>query len=158
MKKNEFIKLIRETVSKEVRRSLKTELRSILSPPDNSVSTFNEDIQRGVQMQQTARRTPENQQKYSNNEMLNGILNETANDMKAYPTAGRPMTSTDAIGGRASLAAAMGLETPTASGQLSAQEMIPADRRGAAIPESVSKALTKDYSNLMKAIDKKKNR
>ena len=36
--------------------------------------------------------------------------------------------------------------------------MIPADRRGAAIPESVSKALTKDYSNLMKAIDKKKNR
>ena len=31
MKKNEFVKLIKETVAKEVRRSIRTELKEILS-------------------------------------------------------------------------------------------------------------------------------
>ncbi len=161
MNKVEFAKLIRETVSKEVRRTLKKELREILSPADNSVDTFNEGIQQSMQMHNQARQS-QPQQKYTNNEMLNGILNETANDMKAYPTAGRQMTSADAMGGRASLAAAMGLQTPagapTMGGTLSAQEMVPADRQGVPVPDAVSKALTKDYRGLMKAINKKKNK
>ena len=157
MNKLEFVKLIRETVSKEVRRTIKKELREILAPADNSVDTFNEGIKQSMQMHNQARNS-QPQQKYSNDEMLNGILNETANDMKSYPTAGRPMTAADAMGGRASLAAAMGLETPGATGQPSIQEMVPADKQGAPIPDAVSKALTRDYSGLMKAIDKKKNK
>ena len=157
MKKNEFVKLIRETVSKEVRRSIRTELKEILNPSDNSINTFNEQIQNGVQMQKQAESVPITKQKYSKNKMLNGILNETANDMKSVPTAGRPLTATDAVGGKTSLAAAMGLPTLNQNaGPTTIQEMVPADRQGAPIPDAVSKALTKDYRGLMKAINKKK--
>ncbi len=160
MKKNEFVKLIQETVSKEVRRAVRSELKEILSPPDNSVKTFNEQIQNGVQMQQQAEAPPQESVKYSNNGALNDILNETATAMKgqkAYPTAGRPLSAADAVGGRSSLAAAMGLPSlgPEA-GPTTVQEMVPADRRGVPVPDAVSKALTKDYRGLMKAINKKR--
>ena len=48
MKKNEFVKLIREVVRKEVRHAVRTELREALNPPDNSVQTFNEQIYKHV--------------------------------------------------------------------------------------------------------------
>ncbi len=157
MKKNEFVKLIRETVSREVRRAVRTELKEILTPPDNSVTTFNEQIQNGVQMQRQAESTPQEYKEYTKNTTLNELLNETANDMKSVPTAGRPLTAVDAAGGRGALAAAMGLPTLSQNaGPVTAQEMVPADRQGAQIPDAVSKALTKDYSQLMKAINKKK--
>ena len=157
MKKNEFVKLIRETVSREVRRAVRTELKEILTPPDNSINTFNEQIQNGVQMQRQAEAAPQEYREYTKNATLNELLNETANDMQTAPTAGRPLTSADAIGGRASMAAAMGLPSLNQNGgPVTAQEMIPADRQGAQIPDAVSKALTKDYSQLMKAINKKR--
>jgi len=158
MKKNEFVKLIKETVSREVRRAVRTELNEILNPPDNSIKSFNEQIQNGVQMQRQAEASPQEQVKYTSNGALNEILNETANDMKSYPTAGgRPLSAADAVGGRSGLAAAMGLPSlgPQA-GPPSTQEMVPMDRQGAPIPDAVSKALTRDYSGLMKAINKKK--
>ena len=159
MKKNEFVKLIREVVRKEVRYAVRTELREALNPPDNSVQTFNEQINDSVQRYQTAERAPIKQQKYSNNEMLNGILNETANSMNAVPTAGRPLTAADAVGGRGSLAAAMGLPSLNQNaGPTTIQEMVPADRQGAPIPDAVSKALTRDYSGLMKAVNKKRGK
>ena len=156
MKKNEFVKLIKETVSKEIRRTLREELKEILNPTDNSVDTFNENIRHGVDMHNHVQEDPTPHQKYSNDSMIDGILNETANGMRAYPTAGKQFTTQDAAGGRASLAAAMGMEVPQTSGPLSVQEMVPANRRGVAIPEAVSNALTKDYSQLMKHINKKK--
>lgn len=161
MKKNDFVKLIRETVSKEVRRAVRSELKEILNPPDNSVETFNEQIQNGVQMQRQAESAPQENIKYTSNDQLNEILNETATAMKGqkaeYPTAGRPLSATDAVGGRASLAAAMGLPTLNQNaGPATVQEMVPADRRGAQIPDAVSKALTRDYSGLMKSINKKR--
>ncbi len=147
MKKNEFVKLIKETVSKEVRRSVRKELQEILNPADNSVKTFNEQIQNGVQMHRQAESTPRQDVEYTKNSTLNELLNETANDMKSYPTAGRPMTAADAMGGRSQLAAAMGLPSLGAQGgPPSEQEMVPTDRQGAAIPESVSKALTPSLS------------
>ena len=156
MKKNEFVKLIKETVSKEIRRTLREELKEILTPSDNSVDTFNENIRHGVDMHNQVQKDPTPHQKYSNDDMINGILNETANGMGASRTAGKQFTTQDAMGGRASMAAAMGIEVPQSSGQLSVQEMVPSNRRGVAIPEAVSNALTKDYSQLMKAINKKK--
>jgi len=41
------------------------------------------------------------------------------------------------------------------AGAPSIQEMVPMDRQGAQIPDAVSKALTRDYSGLIKAIKKK---
>ncbi len=157
MKKNQFIKLIRETVSKEVRRAVRMELNEILNPPDNSVKTFNEQIQNGVQMQRQAE-VSQPDVEYTKNATLNELLNETANDMKAYPTAGgRTLTAADAIGGKGQLAAAMGLPSLGQNGgPATVQEMVPADRQGAPIPDAVSKALTKDYRGLMKAINKKR--
>ena len=94
---------------------------------------------------------------YTKNGTLNELLNETANDMKAYKTAGRPLTAADAVGGKASLAASMGMPALNQNaGPATIQEMVPVDRQGAPIPDAVSKALTKDYRGLMKAINKKK--
>ena len=157
MKKNEFVKLIRETVSKEVRRAVRMELKELLTPPDNSVKTFNEQILNGVQMQKQAETSAQEQKMYTKNGTLNELLNETANDMKAYKTAGRPLTAADAVGGKASLSAAMGMPALNQNaGPATIQEMVPVDRQGAPIPDAVSKALTKDYRGLMKAINKKK--
>ena len=159
MKKNEFVKLIKETVAREVRRSIRTELKEILSPPDNSIKTFNEQIQNGVQMQQQAEAPRQENVEYTKNSTLNELLNETANDMKSYQTAGRPLTSADALGGKAGLVAAMGLPSlGQNTGPASIREMVPADRQGAPIPDAVSKALTKDYRGLMKAINKKRGK
>lgn len=159
MKKNEFVKLIRETVSKEVRRSIRTELNEILNPRDNSVDTFNEQIQNGVQMHRQAETTPKSNVEYTKNSTLNELLNETANDMQAYPTAGRQLSAADAVGGKSALAAAMGLPSLNQNaGPTTIQEMVPADRQGAPIPDAVSKALTRDYSGLMKAVNKKRGK
>ena len=44
------------------------------------------------------------------------------------------------------------------AGPTTIQEMVPADRQGAPIPDAVSKALTRDYSGLMKAVNKKRGK
>lgn len=157
MKKSEFVKLISETVRREVRRAVRAELKEALNPPDNSVKTFNEQIQNGVQMQRQAEASPVSDVEYTKNATLNELLNETANDMQSYPTAGRPLSAADAVGGKSALAAAMGMPSLNQNaGPASVQEMVPADRRGAPIPDAVSKALTRDYSGLMKAVNKKR--
>ena len=40
-------------------------------------------------------------------------------------------------------------------GKPTAQQMMPDDRKGAAVPASLEKALTRDYSDLVKAMSKK---
>ncbi len=159
MKKSDFVRLIKETVGREVRKAVRSELSEIMNPPDNSIDTFNEQIQNSVQMHNQANTAPVEQQNFSSNATLNELLNETANEMKSVPTAGRPLTAADAVGGRGALAAAMGLPTLNQNGgPTTVQDMVPADRQGAPIPDAVSKALTRDYRSLMKAVDKKRGK
>ena len=62
------------------------------------------------------------------------------------------------MAGRAGLASMMGMESPDQmfGEKPSVQQMIPDDKKHVEIPDDISTALTRDYSQLMKAIDKKK--
>jgi len=81
------------------------------------------------------------------NDVLNDMLNETAQQAQEYKTMGggeytsdmaknfRAANPMDAFGG----------------GKPTADQMIPDDRRGRDIPDALATALTKDYSSLVKS-------
>ena len=81
---------------------------------------------------------------------LNEILNETAND--GWDRMGDKTYTSD-------MAAGMGMQSmdQTFGGKPSVQQMLPNDKKHVEIPEAVEKALTRDYTDLIKAIDKKKS-
>ncbi len=132
MKKSDLVRVIREVVKREVKAALKEELGARKS-------------------------TKKSNKVFSNNPALNEVLQETAGG--EWPTMGqKTLNSTDAMAGRQGLAAVMGMESPDQmfGGKPSVQEMIPTDKQHVDVPEDVTTALTRDYSDLMKAIDKKK--
>lgn len=104
--------------------------------------------------------------------VLNDILNETKgfggeNPYEEYPTlGGKQLNSNNAQGGNASqframMAEKMGMTDMSQPGQPSLQEMLPETDpegrplRNKQVPDSVAKALTRDYSSLVKAMNKK---
>ena len=89
---------------------------------------------------------------FTKNKMLNSILNETAEQQQEWK-------STNGTGFTSDMAQSFRAANPLdafGGGKPTAQQMIPADRQGRDVPEAVSNALTRDYSDLMKAINKKK--
>ena len=136
MKKSDLVRVIREVVKREVKSALKEQL--------------------GTTNVVNRKKNNKPQESFSSNPMLNEALQETA---ESWPTMGnRDLTAKDAAAGRAGLAAVMGMQSPEEmfGGKPSAQEMIPQDKQHVDVPEEISAALTRDYSDLMKAIDKKK--
>ena len=134
MKKSDLVRVIREVVKREVKAALKEELGLRNKPKSKKVDA-----------------------NFTSNPVLNEVLQETA--AGDWPTMGnKQLTSNDAMAGKAGLAAVMGMESPEQmfGGKPSAQEMIPQDKKHVDVPEDVTTALTRDYSDLMKAIDKKK--
>lgn len=110
---------------------------------------------------------------YANNATINDILNETVafsnnDEMEDYPTMGGQHTSQNAQGGvgnyREMMAREMGMNQPSTPGNVSVSEMLPkTDDRGMPsrvsandIDPAVAKALTRDYTDLVKAMTKKK--
>lgn len=102
--------------------------------------------------------------------VLNSILNETKGfgEYEDYPTmGGSPLHSNNAqaIGNnsnfRAMMAEKMGMTGMSAPGQLTVQEMMPTTNpeglpmRPQEVPDAVAKALTRDYTALVKAMNKK---
>ena len=132
----------------------------------------------GNVLQKERRKSPQPTTKtFTKNPMLNGILNETANSYNVpaedeytdYPTmGGETMNSNSApMGGnatdyRAMMAEKMGMTPPNSQGTPSVQEMLPTtDPEGRPlrtqnIPDAVTKALTRDYTELVKGMNKKK--
>jgi len=100
---------------------------------------------------------------------IEDILNETKGfnqreEYDEYPTMGKPMQASDAPGVgnyRDMMSREMGIPQP-GQGKTTAQEMLPdTDINGrpmnkASIPDPVAKALTRDYSDLMKKMNLKK--
>ena len=141
MKAKTFENLIRKVV-REI-KTLKEDLRDELKP------TITEHTKRIVEVPKPAKNSlrekimgsnplPKKQhvkQNFTNNSSLNDLLNETA------------MGSTNTESGNAPVS----LAQPFASGA-----PLPMDTAG--IPTEVANAMTKDYSSLMKAIDKKKGK
>ena len=134
-------KIVREEIDYSLRReikSLKEDLRDELKPqiieeviisPKNIKSSLKEKIMGNPPTKQLTPSTTE----FTKNNALNDLLNETARGDTNTETANAPVS----------------LAQPFASGA-----PMPEDTTG--MPTDVASALTRDYSGLMKAIEKKK--
>ena len=153
MKAKTFESLIRKVVREEIDyalrreiKSLKEDLRSELKPtiiehteklvevPDNQMSEIAKNsLREKIMGTQPIKQRPK--QNFVGNSTLNDLLNETA--------AGDTNTQ--------SAMAPANLSQPFATGA-----PLPMDTTG--MPDSIANAVTRDYSSLMKAIDKKKGK
>ena len=150
MKASDLVKIIRKVVKEEISLAIRKELRPIIKEVKLKAAT------------KTAKKPVEkvSSKNFTSDDTLNSILNETAQQLQSerteeWPTMGNgQMTSENARHGLASL---MGMNDPNQmfGGKPSAAQMLPDDRKGAAVPAALEKALTRDYSDLVKAMDKK---
>ena len=148
MKATVFEKLIRKVVREEIDYSLRREIKSLkedlrdeLKPtivehtqkkeeiPEQVKTSLKEKIMGNGPLKQRPK------QNFTSNSALNDLLNETAMGDTNTQTAMAPVN----------------LSKPFATGA-----PMPTDTAG--MPDSVAKAVTRDYSSLMKAINKKKGR
>ena len=159
-------KIVREEVRKEVRQVLNEQRK-----PKVTKKQFTSGLQHALGLEDSVERrsrAPKKQVKYSKNKMLNAILNETAGDQKSgpeydeYPTMGKSGygSSQSQTFDRKSLAAKMGYGDISPTGAPTLEEMVPSvDTRGMTnqgiqVDSSVAKALTRDYSELVKKFKK----
>ena len=148
MKAKTFENLIRKVVREEIDYALRREIKSLKEDlRDELKPTIVEHTERMVEVPEATKNSlrekimgtaplktkPFKKQNFVGDSTLNDLLNETA--------AGDTNTQ--------SAMAPVSLSQPFASGA-----PLPMDTTG--MPESVANAVTRDYSGLMKAIDKKK--
>ena len=141
MKAKTFESLIRKVVREEIDYALRREIKSLKEDlRDEFKPTIVEHTERMVEVPQQSSlkekimgKKPFKKQNFVGNSTLNDLLNETA--------AGDTNTQ--------SAMAPVSLSQPFATGA-----PLPMDTTGK--PDSVANAVTRDYSSLMKAIDKKK--
>ena len=156
MKKSEFIKLIESMVRKEVRKQMDTIFinEGIQSIKSNGKLAFKEKNGELLAKPKIQKKKPI---RYTSNESLNNILNETAGGIpqdgkEEYPTLGGGTFDTS----RMSELLGYG---KSAEGKRSVGAVETIKKAGVSVddvPDHVTNALTRDYSDLMKAIDKKK--
>ena len=144
MKSNKLVSLIKEVVKQEVKK----QITDILINETNIPKT-----------KPVVKRKKVKEQKFSDNPTLNKILNETANspkEMEEYPTLGGgtfdSSRATELLG-YGSLGNDEIKREVAAAGTMKGAGMNPE-----AAPEHLKNALTRDYSDLIKAIDKKKGK
>ena len=143
MKAKTFESLIRKVVREEIDYALRREIKSLKEDlRDELKPTIVEHTERKVEVPQQSTlkekimgKKPFKKQQFVANSTLNDLLNETAAGDTNTQTAMAPVS----------------LSQPFSSGA-----PLPMDTTG--MPESVANAVTRDYSSLMKAIDKKKGR
>jgi len=167
MKKQELVKIIEAVVRKEVKK----QMNEIFIKEENSSSltelvsspTIEKELEVSVRNQYKTK--PNKEVNYTTNKALNKVLNETVGgvpqgDGSGYPTMGGGVYDTSKINDV--LAGATGLGNGGVSKEMKreigAVESI--KKAGVSVdqvPDHVTDALTRDYSAVMKAIDKKKN-
>tara|TARA_R110002012_G_scaffold235239_1_gene409071 strand:- start:846 stop:1283 length:438 start_codon:yes stop_codon:yes gene_type:complete len=143
MKAQGFVKLLRKVIREEVRNVIVKELRPIL----NEVNINKHDINlQEVSDLPNTKRKPVMKKQFTKNTALNDILNETA---------ATPPSEWNAVNFRSDMAESFGMQssnTPLATKGINGETI---DMNKEAVASTVN-AMTKDYSALMKAIDKKK--
>ena len=154
MKKSELVKIIREAVRAEI----KVVLKEILGTKKSKITEFSNVMSHAETLFKPKKTKKIVKQQFTENSVLNDVLNETANQTEWPTMGGKTISANSAPAGKSGLAAAMGLGNmdETFGGKPSAQQMLPADRQHVSVPKDVEKALTRDYSDLMKVINKKK--
>ena len=149
--------LIRKIVREEIKRGVPKAIQEAMNPKTDHKKV----MKQGIKNVQPVR---EKQEFVKDNPMLNDILNETAMTLgNTQETTEQEVsfTSQNAQGfNRSNLANMMGYGDFTPEGQRQSVAQQTAETMGMSmddLPDAVSKALTKDYSGLMKKIDEKKN-
>mgnify|MGYP003632517695 CR=1 FL=1 len=150
MKKDGFVKLLRRIIREEVRNAVKAELKPLL----NEVDVKNHDINlHEVMDTPNIKKQPVSKKQYTKNPMLNDLLNETANtpasqELTDWSKMEYKSDMAEAFGDvRKKSGPAMPLTTKGINGER-------IDMNNEAVATTVN-AMTKDYSALIKAIDKK---
>jgi len=142
MKQGKLVSLIKEVVKQEVKK----QITDILINETNIPKT-----------KPVVKKKKVEEQKFTDNSVLNKILNETAQQKEEYPTLGggtfdsSRMTEMLGYGG--------GLGNNEVKREVAAASTLQsAGMNPEAAPEHLKNALTRDYSDLIKAIDKKKGK
>tara|TARA_Y100001938_G_scaffold134096_1_gene194202 strand:+ start:1635 stop:2084 length:450 start_codon:yes stop_codon:yes gene_type:complete len=144
MTKKALVKIIQEVV----RREIKKEVSKIFIEEQKSSPKQLKDIIEQVPKQKT-------NVKYTNNKSLNDVLNETVGLSKKtdeYPTMGGGAFDTS----RMTELLGYGQTEEVKRDMVAVDTIKKAGKSVDQVPEHVTNALTKDYSALMKALDKKK--
>ena len=146
MTKKDLVKIIREVVRREVEKEVKK-----IFIKEDTLSTL-KDIVPEVTKPVSS---PKKEVKYSKDKTINNILNETKALSKSqkddYPTLGGGAFDTSRM------AEMMGYGKPeeVKLDMVAVDTMKKAGVTSDQVPEHVTNALTRDYSDLMKALDKK---
>ena len=140
MKTSKLVSLIKEVVKQEVKK----QVTDILINETNIPKT-----------KSVVKRKKVKEQKFTDNPTLNKILNETAQQQEEYPTLGGG--TFDSSRTTELLGYGSGLGNDEIKREVAAATtMRDAGINPEAAPEHLKNALTRDYSGLMNAIDKKK--
>ena len=146
MTKKQLVKIIQEVV----RREVKKQTREIFIKEQKTSETQLADVIPQVS-------EPKQKVKYTKNKALNDVLNETIalskkqSDMEEYPTLG------GGIFDKSKMQELMGYgQSDEGKREMGAVDTLrKAGKSVNDVPEHVTNALTRDYSGLMKAIEKK---
>ena len=141
MKASKLVSLIKEVVKQEVKKQVTNILINETNIPKTKPVVKNKKVK---------------EQKFTDNPTLNKILNETAQQQEEYPTLGGgtfdSSRATELLG-YGSLGNDEVKREVAAASTIKSAGMNPD-----AAPEHLKDALTRDYSGLMNAIDKKKGK
>ena len=145
MTKKYLVKIIQEVVKREVQKEVKKIFikEQVSEEPTIEMKSIVEE--------------PKEQVKYTSNESLNKVLNETVglsksqSQTEAYPTLGGGTFDTN----RMTELLGYGKTEEVQRDMVAADSLRKAGKSVNDVPEHVTNALTRDYSDLMKAMDKK---
>ena len=145
MTKKDRVKIIQEVVKREVQKEVKKIFikEQVSEEPTIEMKSIVEE--------------PKEQVKYTSNESLNKVLNETVglsksqSQTEAYPTLGGGAFDTN----RMTELLGYGKPEEVQRDMVAADSLRKAGKSVNDVPEHVTNALTRDYSDLMKAMDKK---
>ena len=142
MKSNKLVSLIKEVVKQEVKKQITDILINETNIP---------------KAKPVIKKKKVKEQKFTDNPTLNQILNETAQQKEEYPTLGGgtfdSSRMTEMLGYGSGLGNKEVKREVAAASTLQGAGMTPETA-----PEHLTNALTRDYSGLMKAINKKKGK
>ena len=147
MTKKQLVKIIQEVV----RREIKKEINEIFINEQKTSTQKLTDVIPQVS-------EPKKKIKYTNNKSLNDVLNETVglskkqSDFEEYPTMGNGVFDKS----RMTELMGYGQSDEVKRDMVAVDTIKKAGKTVQDVPEHVTNALTKDYSKLMKALDKKK--
>ena len=143
MTKKELVKIIQEAVRREVKKEVK---KIFIKEEVSDLSSI---------IQQPKVQEPKVEKRFTKDEALNKVLNETKGGIQGqkseYPTLGGGAFDTT------KMAKLMGYGQPdeVKRDMVAVDTLKKAGVTSEQVPEAVTKALTRDYSDLMKAMNKK---